>query len=418
MFWGRDQKPVKRPNLILDLGTGSLKAMLVFEEDKELHVSGKSYIKAKTGSLRGGLIQDLPLVTLAASRAIEEVFAQSGTQVDSVIFGVGGQLVESVTTTVHYDRINPEQPLEAAELKNIIYRIIERSNEKLRSALKDKFNDEHPDIELIHAAVVDVQLDGYTIANPVGFQGKRLSLTIFNAYIPLVYASVLQNLAKNLGLSIKSIAAQPYGVSKIFLGLPDIAKTENAVFIDVGHSATDLIVVKNGQVEGFQSFIFGGEDITRAIMRELKLSHEKAESLKKDYARGQLSAKQSQQVADAIRESVTIWRDGIRLSLAEFSDLKMIGSQIYLTGGGAALPDMKKSLHTKAWWADLPFVKRPTIAIIHPDQIENVVDEIGLDWDESDIPPLGLAKLTIDAYAPDDSVTTTLQSITRSLKDL
>jgi cell division protein FtsA len=416
MFWGRPPQPTRKYNLVLDIGTGLIKALLVFEEDRELHVAGKAFVKPKTDSIRGGLIYDLEAVSRACREAIDKVFAQAGVQVPSVIFGVSGQLVESVTTTVHYDRAHPEQPLSSAELKNIIYRIIERSNEKLRLALRDKFNDEHPDIELIHAAVVESQLDGYTIPNPVGFQGKRLSLTIFNAYIPLVYASVLQNLAKDLNLSIASIAAQPYGVSKIFADTPNRKEADNAIFIDIGHSATDLVVVKNGNVEGVQSFVVGGEDITRAIMKDQKISHTRAEEMKRDYVAGTLSTRQTAQVAEAIKPTVHLWRDGVRLSLAEFTDLKMLSPTIYLAGGGAALPEMKKTLHTKNWWVELPFTKNPKATVIHPDMLEEVVDETDSEWSEIDVPPLGLAKLTLDLTSKKDAVMEALHSIIRSIR--
>ena len=62
-----------------------------------------------------------------------------------MVIGVGGQLVESVTTTIHYDRAHPEQVLDASELKNIIYKIQQRISERLRTVLREKFSDAHPD---------------------------------------------------------------------------------------------------------------------------------------------------------------------------------------------------------------------------------------------------------------------------------
>src|SRR5690606_24057948 len=135
---------------------------------------------------------------------------------------------------------------EQSELKNIIYTIQRRSQEKLRENLQEKFMDSHPDIELMHASIVELQLDGYPVENPIGFQGKRLSLTVFNAYIPLVYSSVMQSLARALDLDLISIATQPYGLSKLMVNSPT-QEEMNAIIIDIGGTSTDVVIIKNGR---------------------------------------------------------------------------------------------------------------------------------------------------------------------------
>lgn len=414
--WGRKAKPEPHKQLILDLGTNTVKALIVFIEDNEIHVVGRAYVKYQPGLSQGGVITNLEGMTRACQEAIQTASAQAKTQPASVIFGVSGQLVESVTTTVHYDRANPEQALDSAELKNIIYKIQQRSSERLRTVLREKFEDSHPDVELIHAAVVDVQLDGYALHNPIGFQGKRLTLTIFNAYIPLVYASMLQGLAKQLNLQLTSIAAQPYGISKILAKVDHVAY--QGVFVDIGYSSTDVIVVKNGSVEGMQSFAFGGRAFTRAIRQAMKVSPERAEKIKLEHGLGQLNKKSADKVSEALMADAKIWLSGIELALREFSDLKLLPSRIYLTGGSAALPELRRTLLTKGWTEGLPFTNKPYPEVISPDVLDNVVDEVGLTWSPQDLPTLGLAKLLLDLTPEDDIVTNMLQSIIRSMKGL
>ena len=123
MVWGRKVKSGPQRQLILDLGTGTVKAVIVFVEDNEIHVTGRAYAKYPPKSMQGGVIIDLNGVAEACRLAIEAASVQADYQPQSVIFGVSGQLVESVTTTVHYDRAHPDQALDASELKNIIYKI-------------------------------------------------------------------------------------------------------------------------------------------------------------------------------------------------------------------------------------------------------------------------------------------------------
>ena len=414
MFWGRKQSTPDHL-LVLDIGTAYVKAAVFYVADNQAHLTARGLAKQPTGGMRGGMIVDLPSVADACQQAIDYALGESDIKLDSVILGVNGQLIEGVTTTVHYDRAHPDQPIEQAELKNIIY-IQQRSSEKLRASLREKFLDDHPDIELIHAGVVDVQLDGYAVENPVGFQGKRLTLTIFNAYIPLVYASILQNLAKELGLTIASIAAQPYGLSKIFSTPNGAEEAKSGIFIDIGGGTTDVVIVKNGTVEGMQSFAFGGEAFTRAIKRRLGLTLDRAEKMKLQYAEGKLERAATKKVSDAIADDVRAWLLGVELALGEFHEMKLLPPRIYLTGGCAPLPDLKRALLTKGWTEKLPFAKKPFPLLVRSTDVLMVVNDSGDPITAQDIPPLALTKLTLDLTVPDDAVTNTLQSIVRSMK--
>ncbi len=417
MVWGRKTNSGPQRQLILDLGTGTVKAVIIFVEDNELHIAGRAYVKYPPKSVQGGVIVDLDAVAGACREAITLAAAQADYQPQSVIFGVGGQLVESVTTTVHYDRAHPEQSLDASELKNIIYKVQQRSSERLKGVLREKFADAHPNVELIHAAVVDMQFDGYTLNNPIGFQGKRLTLTIFNAYIPLIYASMLQGLARQLNLQLVSIAAEPYGISKL-LAKSDNLRDYSGVFVDVGFTSTDVVVVRAGNVEGMQSFSLGGQLFTHSIQKGLKTTPDRAEKIKLEHGSGKLNKRSADKISEMIMPDARVWLSGIELALKEFSDLKTLPSRIYLTGGSAPLPELRRVLLTKDWAQNLAFTNKPYPEVIPADDIDNVIDEVGLDWSPADLPTLGLAKLLLDLNPPEDMVTEMLQNIVRSMKGL
>ena len=416
MFWGRKSKTQADHLLVLDIGSTDIKAAVFDVEDNIAHIVAISRIAQEPGSMRGGMIVNLPSVTATCDEAIAHALGESDISISSMILGVNGQLVETVTTTVHYDRAHPEHPLEHGELKNIIYKIQQRSSDKLKTSLREKFADDHPDIQLIHAGVVDVQLDGYVVENPVGFQGKRLTLTIFNAYIPLVHLSILQNLAQQLRLNILSVATEPYGLSKVFVEPQASTEEQNGIFIDIGGGTTDVVIVKNGSVEGIQSFAFGGESFTRHLARVLNKPFDKAEKMKLDYVNSRGDKRGYKKISEALMDASQIWLDGVMAALGEFHDMKILPSRIYLTGGSAPLPELRRVLLTKQWSEQLPFSRKPYPAVLKPDDLKNVVNETGEDWTPQDIPLLALTKLALELTSPDDVVTNTLQSITRTMQ--
>jgi len=413
-FWGSSTLPTKNYLVVLDIGTLWAKALVIYIENNEVCVVGRGYVKHAANSMRGGMITNVAQVADTCREAIAKATKDLEASPQDLIIGVNGQLVEGVTTTLHYDRAHPDHPLEQAELKNIIYTIQHRSSEKLRESIREKFNDAHPDVELIHAAVVETQLDGYAVENPIGFQGKRLSLTVFNAYLPLVYTSVLQQLAKLLGLHLISIATQPYGLSKLLVNEPGQDDIDG-IFIDIGGKTTDVVIVKNGSVEGMQSFAVGGTAVTMAIKQELKLTLDRAEKLKQEYCK-QASGKLASKISEAIKSTAELWRSGVQLSLREFPDTKVLPSKIYLTGGGSSLPDLKSVLQSKTWIEGLAFVSKPTVQVVTENEIELVADEANLTWECQDLPLLGLAKLTLDLASPDDVTTATLQTIISAMR--
>ena len=52
------------------------------------------------------------------------------------------------------------------------------------------------DVRLVHAAVAGAAIDGYAVTNPVGFQGRHLRVSVFNAYAPLVHLGALESVVE------------------------------------------------------------------------------------------------------------------------------------------------------------------------------------------------------------------------------
>ncbi len=61
---------------------------------------------------------------------------------------------------------------------------------------------------------MDVRIDGYQVTNPIGFQGRDVSVSIFNAYAPMIHLGALQAIADELKIDLLSIAAEPYAVAR------------------------------------------------------------------------------------------------------------------------------------------------------------------------------------------------------------
>lgn len=396
--------------LSLDIGTEVVKA-LVFKIDENAGVGiVKGVGRARQGlkDMHSGAVSDIAGVIANCHQAITMAENMAGVKkIGKAVVGIAGELVKGTTTTVHYERINSEIRIDLPELKNIIQKVQWKAFDRIRSQLAWETGHSEIDVQLINAVIVDVRIDGYKVVNPVGFQGRDVSISIFNAYAPLIHLGALQKIGDELKLDIINIAAEPYAVARS-MGIEDSVDF-SAVFIDIGGGTTDLAVVRNGGLEGTKMFGLGGRAFTKRLSRELSIGFEEAEVLKIKYAEGRLSKDVSFKVEKILNDDCEVWLRGVELTLAEFSEADLLPHRFFLCGGGSGLPGIKKALLSQSWRKNLPFARNLEVSFLQPKDVVNIVDETNRLKDPQDITPMGLANLALDFCGEEKVITEILR---------
>lgn len=385
--------------LALDIGTEFVKA-IVFRthiEGNEVagEVIGASRERQKHGNMRSGAISDIYGVIETCKKAVQDAKSNAGLKkVKKAIIGIAGELVKGTTTTVHYERSRSESRIDVSELKTIIHRVQLKAFERIKKQIAWETDQEDIEVKLINAAIVDVRIDGYQVKNPIGFQGKDVSISIFNAYAPMIHLGAVHSIAENLGTDIMSIAAEPYAVARS-VDYEDVLDF-SAIFMDIGGGTTDIAVVRNGGLEGTKMFAFGGRAFTKKLAYELGISFEEAEALKINYSEGKLGSDVISKIDKIFENDCNVWLSGVELSLAEFAETDILPSKILLCGGGSALPGIKKVLSSSDWTRNLPFAKLPSVSFLQPKDVARIVDNTGKLNNPQDVTPMGLANLALD----------------------
>jgi len=270
------------------------------------------------------------------------------------------------------------------------------------------------DVRLINAAVVDVKIDGYRVTNPLEFQGKEVSISVFNAYAPMVHLGALQSIASELGLDLLSIVAEPYAVARC-MGMED-ASEFSAIFIDVGGGTTDLAVVREGGIEGAKMFALGGRAFTKRIASELGLSFQEAEKIKIKYSQNDVSLNIARKIEGILKNDCEVWLAGVELSLGEFSSSDLLPSKILICGGGSKLLGIKKVLEGRNWVKNLPFAKKPDINFIYPRDVANIIDSTRQLSETEDVTPMSLANLALDLTGDEGVISSILRRAVRMIQ--
>ncbi len=410
------RRPVINQSAIaLDIGTEFIKALIfTVDEDGVGHVKGVGRHHQKLSDMQGGTITDIAGVIRNCEVALEQAAEQAGFLPDAVIMGTAGELVKGTTTTITLQRSDAHAKITLAELQKIIQDVQQRAFDKAREVIGFESGVEQVDVRLVNAAIVDVVIDGYRVANPIGFQGKEVKVGIFNAFAPLVHLGAYETVAEELKLELLSVAAEPYAVSRLYG--PETTQDFSAIFIDIGGGTTDIAVVQNGGVVGTKMFAIGGRAFTKRIAQVMGTSFSEAERLKLAYAQGKAEAEDRAIIEHALASDSQVWLSGVELTLSEFMGLEFLPSRILLCGGGSGLPEIKELLKEESWTKNLPFTRKPTIQFVQPSEVNMIHDETGRLVGSQDITPMALASLAlelVDSQTPVDSI---LNKVVATLK--
>ena len=379
--------------LALDIGTEFVKALIVKidENNKKGEIRGAGFEPQKISHMIAGAVTDIQGVAETCRKAIEAAQREAGEKAAQAVIGIAGEFVKGVTFAFTYEREDQKQKIELPELKNIIQKIQWKAFNKIRQDLAEESGISEIEVKLINATIVDIKIDGYQVTNPLGFQGREITMSVFNAYAPLMHLGAINSIAKALNLELLFIAAEPYAIARSV----DTEKSGDAIFIDIGGGTTDIALLRQGGLEGIKSFALGGRAFTKRLCDNLSVDFTEGEQIKLKYSSGEISPAVKKKISDIFRQDIKVWLSGVNLALNEFSKLSPLPSKVYLCGGGSSLAGIKKALESGEWTRDLPVLQAPEVNFIDPAKILDIEDKTGRLKEPKDVTPLALASLSV-----------------------
>jgi cell division protein FtsA len=413
-IWGREGQSPLAACTALDIGTEFAKA-LVFEIDASGlgTVRGVGRKRQGLAHMQSGTVTDINAVVDNCSTALQEAEEMAGFRPTQCVIGIAGELVKGFTTAKSHERRRPDVPITEAELQKLIDGVQRDALREAERSITWETGLPQVDVRLVHAAVTGAQIDGYPVTNPVGFQGRHVKISIFNAFAPLVHLGALQSVAGQLDLELLEIVAEPYAVARVLAS--EQVQQSGALFIDIGGGTTDVALVRHGGIEGTRMFALGGRAFTKSIADRLDLPFPRAEEVKVDYARG-LPVERRDEVARIVADDVAIWSAGVELVLEELAEGDLLPGRIYMCGGGSHLPEITAVMCDEKFWKRLAFSRPPEVLVMSPSQIERIKDGTKLLVDQQDVTPLGLAYQAIELQTGEDPLDVALRRVLRAMK--
>jgi cell division protein FtsA len=381
----------------LDIGTEFVKALIgrVNEVDSSVEIIGVGRAHQGLNDMQAGAIADIAAVVENCDKALSQAEEQAGVSVRTCIIGIAGELVKGTTTTIRVSRQQATKPLDITEMEKIITLVQGRAQEKAKEQLKWELGGKEPDVRLVNSALVSIEIDGYPVTNPIGFQGKDIIIQLYTAFAPLIHIGALEKTAQELDLDLLAVAAEPFAVARAVIG-NNPNQSLSAILMDVGGGTTDIAVVNEGGVQGTKMFGIGGRAYTHAVERDLGVEFEQAEKLKIGLSTNKIVTAKRPAVEAALGKTADVWIGGIELALGEFNKLDHLPHRMFLCGGGSSLDLLMERLEDTDWYKSLPFTRKPSVHHIRPDQVAGIKDTTGDVNDHTFITAMGLLRVGMD----------------------
>jgi len=389
----------------LDIGTEFVKALIGKVGPQETEIVGVGRAHQSLNDMQAGAISDIASVVENCDKALSEAEQQSGISARSTVIGIAGELVKGTTITVRCARKVPDRPLDIPEIERIIRIVQQRAQEKAKQQLAWELGGKEVEVRLVNSALVSIEIDGYNVTNPIGFQGKDVVIQLFAAFAPMIHIGALERTSQQLDLDLLAVAAEPFAVARSVIG-DDPNASMSAILMDVGGGTTDIAVINDGGMQGTKMFGIGGRAYTRAIERELNVNFEEAEKLKLGLANSETPRTKVPAIEAALDKTLDVWMNGVELALGEFTKLDHLPHRVLLCGGGSSLDILMDKLEKSKWYRQLPFTKQPSIQHIKPSQVVGIVDKTGLVNDHTFITAMGLLRVGLDTIQQADNTAT------------
>ena len=225
--------------------------------------------------------------------------------------------------------------------------------------------------EMLPVPVNEAMLDFYPVSEGMTDSGP----VVHGLLIAAIKEAVLGNVraVEKSGLTTTGVDLIPFALARVLLRNGN--STGTVAIVDIGASATTVIIASNGVPQFLRIIPAGGDDLTTALAQRLEIETVQAEGLKRGIGlRTRVEDPQYQRPMEIINEVTSELLGSARNTLDYFSQSRPDApvERIFLTGGGAnldGLPDALAELtRTPVVPAD-PFASLAISKSLKPDQL-------------------------------------------------
>ena len=364
--------------------------------------------------MQSGTVTDIAGVVANCRAALRDAEEMAGFRPTRCVIGMAGELVKGFTTSHSQERRRPDQPITEGELQKLMEGVQREALYEAERAITWETGLPTVDVRLVHAAVTGASIDGYPVTNPIGFRGRHVRISIFNAFAPLIHLGALQSVASQLG---PGAAGHRGGAVRrgTLHGRRGDRRLRGAVhrrgWRHHGRRARTL-----GRRRGDADVRARRPCVHQVARGSPGGARSAAPRSSRWSTHGVRSSPEREQIGAIVAEDVAVWQAGVELVLEEFGKHGQLPARLELCGGGSRLPELRAALTDPEFARQLPFVRPPVVEIITPAQVMAITDTTDLLVDQQDVTPMALAYQAIEMSQKEEPLDAALRRVLRVMR--
>ena len=324
----------------IDIGSGKI-AVLVAELAETGDLTLLSATETPARGVRQGVITNIETATAALGEALRRAESASGQRIAAAFFSLGGRRLRGQNLS-SATAISPGG-------REITRDDIGRAIGAARATLPA--DEKRETLHVIPRRYTVDDLEG--VHNPIGMSGFELGVEAHMVTASRASAQNLLRCAQGVGVEVEDVVAAPLAVGEGIVGRRNDGLS--VAVADLGAETLDLAIYDEGAICRSECLPVGGDDVTRDLALELRLSLEVAEQLKRRFgacAPSQVADDDlieldpfgfpnellpRRLLAELIQRRASAFADALRGPLAEARRAGVRPATLLLTGGGAKL---------------------------------------------------------------------------------
>ena len=319
-------------NISIGIDVGSSTTRIVVGEflkgEKNPRIIGVG--ESETKGVRHGYVVNFTAAANSLKKAIAMAEKTSGIKIKRAFIGIGGITLRS-------------------EISGGIAVITKANGEMSNLDIEKALDDGEKNLNLgnnkkvIQMFPLSYRLDGKEVlGRPEGMRGNKLEVKTLFITCSSQHLEDLLEVVALAGVEPIDIIASPIAASQI--ALSDRQKMVGSALVNIGSETVSLGVFENGSLIFLHSFSFGSSDITNDIALGLKITLEKADTLKLGNISGEYSKKKLDEIINARLSEIF---EAIEKHLRKIKWNELLPAGIVWVGGGASAPgivELSKSI--------------------------------------------------------------------------
>jgi len=199
---------------------------------------------------------------------------------------------------------------------------------------------------LMEHEAVQVKLNGYETANPLGKRAKEADIAAYVSVIPeKIHLIARQEIGKLFHSPHLRLHSFPF---LAFIIIRDIFYEKSFLFLDITGEVTDVSLVRDGVLQETISFPYGKNSLFREVGRELSLSPSEVVSAFFAHQSGDAHEKHAEKVSSALSLAGGKWQNGFDNALSSFSHAgAALPPDIFFTSDGDVSDWFAKQIETE-----------------------------------------------------------------------